>query len=123
MHSTSRVHTASGARRCAFPAAVGGTGPALPLRCAAASRPFPPLLACVRQVAGALAARGGRAADGITWWLTAPAEEFTDDRSVLFGLDDSPPHQGTCCPHTAGEIPLLAGLAAHEECVPPDGPC
>ncbi|MEY6566298.1 hypothetical protein AB8B12_15445 [Streptomyces sp. PGLac3x] len=81
------------------------------------------MLACVRQVAGALAAREGELPDGITWWLTTPAEEFPDDRSVLFGLDDSPLHQGTCRPHTVGEIPLLADLAVHEESVPPDGLC
>ncbi|MFF8568894.1 hypothetical protein ACF06N_28545 [Streptomyces albidoflavus] len=106
MNSTSRVHTASGATRCA-----------------ATGRPFPRLLECVRQMAGTLAAREGKLPDGITWWLTAPAEEFPDDRSALFGLADSPLHQGTCCPHTAGEIPLLAGLAVHQEWVPPDGLC
>ncbi|KIX65058.1 hypothetical protein SF12_22100, partial [Streptomyces sp. MBRL 601] len=32
---------------------------------------------------------------------------------------DSLTRQGRCHPHTAGNIPLLAGLAAHEECVRP----
>ncbi|MGA5005389.1 hypothetical protein ACPCDX_10355 [Streptomyces koyangensis] len=101
-----------------FPPPAEEPAPAEPLAYAAADRPFPPLLESVRQVARALAAREGELPDGVAWWLTAPAEEFPDDPSVLFGLADSTLHQGTCYPHTAGNIPLLAGLAAYKDVRP-----
>ncbi|MFI2424086.1 hypothetical protein ACH5A7_08260 [Streptomyces sp. NPDC018955] len=101
-----------------FPPPVEEPAPATPLQCATAERPFPPVLECVRQVARDQEARQGGLPDGTAWWLTAEADGFSDDREVVFELADSVMHQGTCYPHTAEEIPLLAGLACHEDIRP-----
>ncbi|MFH9042780.1 hypothetical protein ACH4FA_25990 [Streptomyces sp. NPDC017966] len=101
-----------------FPPPVKEPAPATPLQRTTAERPFPPVLECVRQVARDQEAQQGRLPDGIAWWLTTEADGFSDDREVVFELADSVMHQGTCYPHTADEIPLLAGLAGHEDIRP-----
>ncbi|MEW2622584.1 hypothetical protein [Streptomyces sp. NPDC048106] len=101
-----------------FPPPPEEPAPATPLRCAVAGRPFPPVLDCARQVARDQEARQGSLPDGTAWWLTSEADDFSDDHEVIFELADSVMHQGTCYPHTADEIPLLAGLACHEDVRP-----
>ncbi|MFE6226299.1 hypothetical protein [Streptomyces sp. NPDC057854] len=101
-----------------FPPPVREPVPAAPLRCATADRSYPPVLECVREVARDLEARGGGLPAGTAWWLTGEAEDFSGDREVVFELADAVMHQGTCYPHTAEEIPLLAGLAGHADVRP-----
>ncbi|WP_146229026.1 hypothetical protein [Streptomyces sp. NWU339] len=72
----------------------------------------------MRQVARDQGNRQGNLPGGTAWWLTDEADGFPGDREVVFGLADSVMHQGTCYPHTADGIPLLAGLAAHEDIRP-----
>jgi hypothetical protein len=76
-------------------------------------RTLPPLLDSVREVARRLQAEG-RMSEVTAWWLTDEADDFEDDRQLLFELADSVMHQGTCYAHTASEMPLLAGLAVDE---------
>jgi len=101
-----------------FPPPVEEPAPATPLQCTTAERPFPPVLECARQVARDQEAQQGKLPDGTAWWLTNEADSFSDDREVIFELANSVMHQGTCYPHTADEIPLLAGLAGHEDIRP-----
>lgn len=101
-----------------FPPPREEPAPAAPLRCSTVARPLPPVLECVRQVAREQKAQQGDLPDGTAWWLTEEADGFSGDREVIFELADSVMHQGTCSPHTAAGIPLLAGLAAHEDMRP-----
>lgn len=113
-----QAHRARREAIAGFPPPPVEPAPFAPLACTAADRPFPPVLECVRQVARDQEARQGRLPDGTAWWLTGEADAFSDDREVVFELADSVMHQGTCYPHTADELPLLAGLAAHEHVRP-----
>jgi hypothetical protein len=101
-----------------FPGPTEEPGPTPPLSCTTFERPFPSVLECVRQVAREQKTRPGGLPAGTARWLTAEADEFADDREVIFELADSVMHQGTCYPHTADEIPLLAWLAVHEDIRP-----
>ncbi|WP_406421980.1 hypothetical protein OH809_14630 [Streptomyces sp. NBC_00873] len=101
-----------------FPPPTEEPAPATPLQCTTIERPFPPVLECARQVARDQEAQQGNLPDGTAWWLTIEADGFSNDREVIFELADSVMHQGTCYPHTADEIPLLAGLACHEDIRP-----
>ncbi|MFB9835790.1 hypothetical protein [Actinoallomurus acaciae] len=100
------------------------------LACEDEERDYPPLLACVQEVAGRLRAGQGppvpvqkpweAALTGgiIAAWLAAEADDFQDDQDVSFWLDESVMRQGVCFPHTAHGVPLLAGLAGHDEVHP-----
>ncbi|MFE1782946.1 hypothetical protein ACFW9F_10220 [Streptomyces sp. NPDC059506] len=101
-----------------FPPPTEEPAPATPLQCTVAEHPFPPVLECARQVARDQEAQQGDLPDGTAWWLTSEADSFSDDHEVIFELANSVMHQGTCYPHTADEIPLLAGLACHEDIRP-----
>jgi len=79
---------------------------------------LPSLLDTVRAVASRLEADGA-ATQMTSWWLTDEAAQFEDDQELLFELSDAVLHQGTCSPHTAEQIPLLAGLIEHEQIAAP----
>lgn len=51
-------------------------------------------------------------------WLGTEADDFDGDGDVIFMLEDSVMRQDVCFPHTAHGIPLLAGLAGHDEVHP-----
>ncbi|WP_165969355.1 hypothetical protein [Actinomadura sp. KC06] len=79
---------------------------------------LPSLLDTVRAVASRLETDGA-ATQMISWWLTDEAAQFENDQELLFELSDAVLHQGTCSPHTAEQIPLLAGLIEHEQVAAP----
>jgi hypothetical protein len=104
------------------------------LACDDEERDYPPLLECVQNVEGRLQAGQGPLPDGpaatqkpweaalpggiVAAWLTTEADDFEVDRDVSFWLDGSVMRQGVCFPHTPHGVPLLAGLAGHDDVHP-----
>ncbi|MBO2464324.1 hypothetical protein [Actinomadura violacea] len=105
------------------------------LECDGGEREYPPLLECVRSVAGRLLENrrdplaGSAAASRKPWdaaltggvvaaWSAAEDDDFDDDGDVGFWLEESVLRQGICFPHTAEGVPLLAGLAVHDDVHP-----
>lgn len=109
-----RAHAVRRAVIAGFPPRPQALVPSVPLRYAAEGDGHPPLLELVRQVVRRQRAQRGELPEGTAWWLTPDAGAFEDDRELLFELANAAMHQGTCYPHTAQEIPLLAALAAHD---------
>ncbi|WP_285590791.1 hypothetical protein [Herbidospora sp. NBRC 101105] len=79
---------------------------------------LPPLLDTVRVAASRLHA-DGTATPVTDWWLTGEPEHYEDDQELLSGLFDAVLHQGTCSPHTAEQVPLLAGIVGHDQVAAP----
>ncbi len=91
-------------------------------------RDYPPLLECVHDVARRLrpdplpevgkpweaVLNGGI----VEVWLATEADDFDGDHDVSFWLEESVMRQGVCFPHTAQAVPLLAGLAVHDDVHP-----
>ncbi|HEX2315530.1 MAG TPA: hypothetical protein VHJ17_17430, partial [Thermomonospora sp.] len=103
------AHAARRAVIAGFPAPREPMSPSVPLDCPDGGD-LPPLLETTRQVA--------RDVPGAEWWLSDEADGFEDDDALVFHLADSAMHQGTCYPHTAREVRLLAGLAARRDVRP-----
>ena len=95
---------------------------------------YPPLLECVQEVARRLQAAQDPLPEGsaiaqkpweatltggiVAAWLATEADDFEDDRDVRHWLEQSVMRLGVCFPHTAHGVPLLAGVAVHDDVRP-----
>jgi hypothetical protein len=90
-------------------------------------RTYPPLLAGIQQVAGSLPV--GEAPPTKPWeavqsggivaaWRAAEADDFEDEGDIGFWLQQAAVYQGACSPHSVEAIPLLVGIANHDDVRP-----
>ncbi|MEV0645411.1 hypothetical protein AB0I28_09115 [Phytomonospora sp. NPDC050363] len=92
-----------------LPTPVPAPEPLDPLSLAPCTAAHPPLFETLRA-----------AAPADSWWRSEAADGFAEipDVELVFELYDAFMHQGTCYPHTASEVPLLAALAARDDVHP-----